>query len=270
MPRRQRIRSNTGIYHVMVRGNEKKVIFNDEEDKEKFLKILAKTKRKAKFELYSYCLMNNHFHLVIREKYESISTIMKRINVSYAYYFNKRYDRVGHVFQGRYRSEPIEDDNYLLAAVRYVHNNPVTVKIIENIKDYKWSSYNQYLDLDNKAPIINRDLLLGIFSSDIKNALILFKEFMKEKDKGSFIDVKTKNNKKLIKIRGLREAENYLEKYIKTEKIDLAKLKSRAYRGERIKIIKYLRANSNLSIREIARLLKLNRGMVSEALKCIL
>ena len=267
MPRKSRKRSNTGIYHVMVRGNERKAIFNDEEDKAKFIRILSKTKRKTKFDLYSYCLMNNHFHLVVNEKDESISKIMKIINVSYARYFNKKYDRVGHVFQGRYRSEPIEDDNYLLAVVRYVHNNPIKAKFINNLENYKWSSYNEYVDLSYKKPIIDRTLLFEMFSSNNRNALLLFKEFTKEENKDIYLEVKTKGKKKSTKIRGLKAAENYLNKYVEIEKIDLDRLKSRSCRDERNKLIKDLRAKSNLSIRDIARLLKLNRGMVSDGLK---
>jgi REP element-mobilizing transposase RayT len=265
MPRKKRIKSSTGTYHVMVRGNERKDIFNKKEDKERFMEILSKTKRKTKFELYAYCLMGNHFHLVIREKEENISSIMKRLNVSYAYYFNKKYDRVGHVFQGRYKSEPIEDDKYLLAAVRYVHNNPVKAGFVKNVNEYKWSSYGEYLDLN--GGIIDRDLVLGIFSEDIKMALTLFKDYNKEEDKDCFIDVKTNETKKIIEIRGLKEAEVFINEYIKEEKIELPQLNRRSFRVQRNKLIKELRARSNLSIREIARLLKLNRGMVSRALK---
>ncbi len=265
MPRIQRIRSCTGIYHVMVRGNERKDIFNNNDDKEKFRKILIKTKKKTKLELYSYCLMNNHFHIVIREREESISSIMKRLNVSYAYYFNKRYDRVGHVFQGRYKSEPIEDDRYLISAVRYVHNNPVKAEIVNNPYDYKWSSYREYFDV--KGGIIDRGLVLGIFSEDIKIALPLFEEFSNEENNDNLIDVKTNVNNKLIEIKGLKAAETYVNEYMKEEKIELAQLKSRSYRTQRNELIKDLWSKSNLSIREIAGLLKLNRGMISRAIK---
>ncbi|MFW5991888.1 MAG: transposase [Halanaerobiaceae bacterium] len=266
MPRRKRKRSGTGIYHVMVRGNGKKIIFKNDKDKKYFLNLLIETKRKLKFVLFSYCLMHNHFHLIIKENDENISKIMKAINVSYALYFNKCYDKVGHVFQGRYKSEPIEDRNYLLTAVRYVHNNPVKAKIVKEPEDYKWSSYHEYINLGYKGILlIERNLLLKLFSCDLLKAVSLFKKFTRAKNEDNLIDIEPSSKKTTIK--GLREAEGYVNKYIKKENIDLYKLKSRNNIRKRNKLIRDLRKKSNLSIREIAKLLKINRGMVSYALK---
>lgn len=90
--------------------------------------------------------MDNHVHLLMSEGTEEISKIMKRINVSYAYYFNQKYGRIGHLFQDRFKSEGIEDDTYLLAATRYIHNNPVRANIVKHAGEYKWSSYGIYIN----------------------------------------------------------------------------------------------------------------------------
>jgi putative transposase len=145
MPRHARKKSKTGVYHVMVRGINKEIIFHDDEDRRKFLYILAKVKEGYPFELLGYCLMNNHVHLLIREGTENISQIMKRIGTRYAIYFNSKYDRKGHLFQNRFRSERVEDEEYLLTVLRYIHQNPVKAFLVNDTKDYLWSSYRAYL-----------------------------------------------------------------------------------------------------------------------------
>lgn len=125
MPRQARILNEKNVYHVMLRGNNREKIFIDNEDKQRIIETIRLKKKDREFFLYAYCVMDNHIHLVIREGEDSLSRIVKRIGVSYAYYFNKKYNRIGHVFQGRFKSENIEDDKYLLCAIRYVHRNPV-------------------------------------------------------------------------------------------------------------------------------------------------
>ena len=110
MPRQVRQISKSQIYHVITRGNERRNIFLDDEDKKRFMDILCEKKRDKEYVLYAFCLMDNHVHLIIREGTDTISRIMKRINTGYAYYFNKKYKRVGHVFQDRFKSEAIESE----------------------------------------------------------------------------------------------------------------------------------------------------------------
>jgi putative transposase len=141
VPRYPRQYSKTGIYHIMLRGNERKDIFIDEEDKGKFIKIIFKKKADEAFKLYAYCLMDNHLHLVIKEQKETISQIIKKIATSYAYYFNHKYKRVGHLFQDRYKSETIEDEAYLLSVIRYVHNNPEKA-VFSFLDDFLYRSLN--------------------------------------------------------------------------------------------------------------------------------
>ncbi|HCC07424.1 MAG TPA: transposase [Clostridiales bacterium] len=145
MPRKRREISSTGIYHIMIRGNEKKNIFIDEIDKYKFIKILREKILKTNSIIYAYCLMDNHVHMIVKENTTSISELIKSINVNYVGYFNKKYKRVGHLFADRFKSEVIEDEGYLLMVIRYLHNNPIKAGIVNKADDYKWSSISEYL-----------------------------------------------------------------------------------------------------------------------------
>lgn len=169
MPRKPREYSSTGIYHVMVRGNERKEIFHENEDRKRFLYILEQKKSKKEYDLYAYCLMDNHAHLIIKENMDHITRIMKRINTSYASYYNKKYGRVGHVFQDRYKSEVIEQESYLLEVIRYVHNNPVKARLVDDPKDYPWSSFHLFLDHSkHKFAIVACDEILGMYGRNKK------------------------------------------------------------------------------------------------------
>ncbi|TLS38639.1 transposase [Pseudalkalibacillus caeni] len=114
MPRKARRKSSTGIYHVILRGINKQTIFEEDEDKRKFLETLKKYKRISQFELYSYCLMDNHVHLLIKESEETVSKALKRISSSYVYWYNMKYERIGHLFQERFKSETVETRAYFL------------------------------------------------------------------------------------------------------------------------------------------------------------
>ena len=109
MPRTARIKSKTGIYHVMLRGIGKQNIFEDDLDKQKFMMLLTEVKQKSQFSLYAYCLMNNHVHLLLKIGKDPLEIIIKRLGSNYAYWYNTRYERVGHLFQDRFKSEPVED-----------------------------------------------------------------------------------------------------------------------------------------------------------------
>lgn len=145
MPRSARRVSESGIYHVILRGINRQAIFEDREDSEKFLEILEGYKAISGFEVFAYCLMGNHVHLLIRIGNEPLSMVFRRISSKYVYWFNAKYDRIGHLFQERFKSEPVEDDTYLLASLRYIHNNPVRAGICEKPEDYPFSSYRDYL-----------------------------------------------------------------------------------------------------------------------------
>lgn len=132
-------------YHVMVRGNNRLPVFMDDLDRQQWLIFLSRYKHRFHFRLYAYVLMPNHVHLVLQPAVgTTISRLMQCLTIAYTKYFNERHQRVGHVFQGRFRSRLIETDTYLLVASRYVHLNPVRAQLARRPADYLWSSYRAY------------------------------------------------------------------------------------------------------------------------------
>lgn len=153
MARRAREVSGTGIYHVMLRGINRQNIFEDEEDYFFFKKLLymmvypVDEKRQplpSRCIFYAYCLMPNHVHLLIREGSEVLAEVIKRIGVSYAQYYNKKYLRFGHLFQDRFRSEPVNDNAYFFTLLRYIHQNPLAAGLVKDVESYRWSSWGDY------------------------------------------------------------------------------------------------------------------------------
>ena len=259
MPRQARILSESGIYHVITRGNERKNLFLDEEDKQKFIETLSIKKEETGFLIYAYCLMDNHVHLLVREGLEGLATIMKRINASYAYYFNQKNHRVGHLFQDRFKSEPINDERYLLAAVRYIHNNPVKAGIVEKPGQYKWSSYNTYLNPNQpEAKMIDVGFILSIMAKDRETAIQEFKKLSIEKDESEFLDVKERTVWTIEKGRAYLE-ENLPKRWKGKSMQELIKDKE-----SRTDLIVSLKTNTELSVRAIADLLGINRGIVQK------
>lgn len=153
MPRSARKESGVGIYHVMMRGINHQNIFEDAEDNYQFINTLDRMRLRydddgnpcgSNCTYYAYCLMNNHFHLLIREREESVGETVKRIASSYVYYYNRKYLRDGHLFKERFRSEPVNDMAYFTTLLRYIHQNPVNAGIVEHVKDYEYSSWGEY------------------------------------------------------------------------------------------------------------------------------
>ncbi len=173
MPRQLRRRSSTGNYHVMLRGINRQDIFLDKQDYYKFIKEMKNTKEKYHYQIYAYVLMPNHVHIELKDDRNEISKIMHRISVSYSIYFNKKYERVGHVFQDRYQSKPVENTEYLLNLVRYIHQNPQKANIAKT-EEYKWSSYKEYIYNNG---ITDTELILEQFDKDKDQALKKFREY---------------------------------------------------------------------------------------------
>lgn len=144
MARQKRVKSETGIYHCMLRGINKQQVFYDEEDYIRFLEILSKCKTISGFRLHAYCLMSNHVHLLIQEGPEPLELVFKRLGDRFVYWYNLKYKRSGPIFQGRYKSVPVNDDEYFISVLRYIHQNPVKAGMTDRCKDYKFSSYNDY------------------------------------------------------------------------------------------------------------------------------
>ncbi len=156
MARIAREYSETGIYHVFFRGINRQHIFEESADYTKFLDVLETLHNELNIKIYAYCLMSNHVHLIIKEQnIGDISRFMSRLLTKYVMWFNYKYKRSGSLIANRYKSKPVDVDEYFLPLIRYVHQNPVTAGLVERIEDYKWSSYNDYIAKNSGLVDIN-------------------------------------------------------------------------------------------------------------------
>ena len=186
MPRTARKQSSSGIYHIVIRGIDKRDIFMDDADRLFFIDCMITKKIECEFHLYAYCLMDNHVHLIIKES-ERISLSIQRISISYIYMHNRKYGRTGHLFENRFKSHCIEDNAYLLNAIRYVHQNPVRAGLVNLIADYKWSSYRAYIENNTPqafskepAPLIDTQELLCRLSLTTTGYINKLNEYLDE------------------------------------------------------------------------------------------
>ena len=163
MPRQARKKSESGIYHIMLRGINRQQIFEDEEDYVRFLETLQKYKAQCEYELYAYCLMGNHIHLLMKEGKEDLTQIFKRIGGSYVYWYNWKYHRCGHLFQDRFKSEPVETDEYFLTVLRYIHQNPVKAMLCHSAEEYSYSSMREYL---SGTGLVDTEFALSMISKE--------------------------------------------------------------------------------------------------------
>ena len=175
-------------YHIYNRGNEKKEIFREQDDFRFFLERMTKYLLPEKFKqrvrellpnntfsLISYCLMPNHFHLLIRQNTElPVTALMRRLGTSYSMYFNRKYQRVGGVFQDQYKMVLVDDNRYLIWLSAYIHQNPKVANLASNLKDYPWSSYNEFLGQSTLA-ICDKNIILQQFAN-----LDEYSNFLKE------------------------------------------------------------------------------------------
>ena len=170
MPRKARVHSTTGIYHVMLRGLNGQDLFHEDEDYFFFQNrlFLLSHPKDAKGEsmepfchIYAYCLMSNHVHLMLRPEGKELSEVVKSLAVSYARYYNNAKSRRGYLFQDRFRSEPVEDFNYIITLFRYIHQNPVKAGLVNDVDDYRWSSWHEYAsESGNALPICEKSFIL--------------------------------------------------------------------------------------------------------------
>jgi len=145
MPRPLRITVPNLPFHILDRGNNRQIVFREDEDFVYFLKLLKRYKKELKFKLYHLCLMSNHIHFLIEPTVEgSLPKIMMRLTLAYSSYFNKKYGGVGHVWQGRYKSSLIDKEDYFIWCGLYIELNPVRAKLVTQPEDWRWSSYNFY------------------------------------------------------------------------------------------------------------------------------
>lgn len=165
------------VLHITARGNHRNDIFRDEEDFQIYLGLVKEVLEfyNEDFEVYAYCLMDNHVHLLVKCKEKHISLFISRVHSLYAKIFNKKYRYIGYLFQNRYFTEIIEDDSQFLETCRYIHLNPIRAKMVKKPEEYEWSSYSMTIGL-NEEKIVNSEKILNYFKSS--SSRILYRTFV--------------------------------------------------------------------------------------------
>jgi REP element-mobilizing transposase RayT len=161
MARAWRIEFAGALYHVLSRGNERRPIFADDRDRSRFLDLLAQSAERFDVEICAYVLMPNHYHLLLRTRHPNLSRAMQWLGVSYTARFNRRHNRVGHLFQGRFKSILVQNEAYLLQLSWYIHRNPVRAGLVERLADYRWSSYRAYAYGNRQCDWLDTGLILS-------------------------------------------------------------------------------------------------------------
>lgn len=247
MPRGAREKSESGIYHVMLRGTNKQEIFHDEEDNIRFIETIKKYKKISNSIIYGWCLMGNHLHLLIGQGKEELSLTMKRIGVSYAWYYNWKYKSTGHLFQDRFKSERVDTDKYLLTVIRYIHQNPVKAGIAKKAADWRWSSCRGYYGYEvYPEGLLDSTLILEMFSEDSKIAIGKFVEFNEAECEEECLD---DNRKERLTD---EEAKLEIAKIISLQEIAIIKSMPKVQRDA---LILRIKAVEGISQRQAARIL---------------
>lgn len=254
MSRKPREECESQIYHVVQRGVGQQILFEDDADRRFFLTLLQKHLcGDTTSSLLAWCLMSNHTHLLIHKKLSDLSNAMKLIGLSYARYFNDRYDRSGHLFQDRFVSEAIKDDEQLLTTIRYIHNNPVKAKMAK-ATTYAWSSYQECINKNDEC-LIDRNFVIGLFGST--DSFIKFHQ-IDSTDK-HHLDIRSSqhNTHRFTESEALEVAENILG----MGRINSLKAEPKPIRDTEIR---NLRA-AGLSARQIMRITGISLGVISRA-----
>ena len=234
----------------MLRGINGWQIFADSEDYEKFLEILKDCKAISEFEIFAYCLIGNHIHLLLKEVKEPIDQIMKRIATRFVYWYNIKYQRVGHLFQDRFKSEPVENDEYFLTVIRYIHQNPAKAGICKNPQDYIFSSYNEFF---KKQTFIDCGFVFGMIKKD---------DFIKFNNEKAFEQCLDIEEKPTIRVTD-EQAKKIIIKYSKCKSISEFEILPTDLKE---KYIKNFHAKG-ISIRQISRLCGETKGLVEKYLR---
>jgi len=179
MTRPLRIEYPGAVYHITSRGIEKKPVFKDNQDRGNFLRTLQQVNKRYNWLCHAYCLMGNHYHLLIETPDGNLSIGMRQLNGVYTQLFNNRHKRSGHLFQGRFKSILIQKDSHLLEVCRYVVLNPIRAKKVENPKQWKWSSYRATGGQEKPHPCLTTDWVLGQFSRKRGKAEKEYRQFVK-------------------------------------------------------------------------------------------
>ncbi len=249
MPRLPRNIHKAGFFHIMVQGINKSYIFQTEMQKKEYIKLMKECNKKIDIKIIAYCIMDNHSHIIIySENITNISSYMKSLNTRYGIYYNKTNDRIGFVFRNRFQSQYIDDKNYLINCIKYIHMNPVKAGKTLKEEDYKYSSYNEYFK--NKKFILNKEPLIKIFI-DKKSIL---KRIETANDKIEVMDIE-------------RDEENFkiaIQEYLRKNKLNLGEIKNN--KNKIIELAEYLK-NKKYKQVQLAKILEINPKTLSRILK---
>lgn len=252
MPRGPRRRSESGLYHVMLRGINRQIIFESEDDRYQLLWTLKRLIDANSFVLSGYCFMDNHIHMLIQEVEDDISNAVKRICSSYVLWYNKKYERCGHLFQERFKSQPVEDDSHFMMALRYIHQNPLSAGLCKDLLEYKWTSYREYI---TEPIIVDTQMCLSILSPDKEKAVDLFIDFMNQDNEDIFQEFE--DNISLTDTEVLRKLNDMGIKNIsELQKLD---------KSRRNSCIRALKMTKGISIRQISRVTGISRGIIERS-----
>jgi len=187
MARQARVKSATGIYHVILKGLDGRNIFLDDSDRSVFIEKLNKARETGGFELFAYCLMDNHVHLLIKEG-EELGTSIKRMTVGYVQLHNNKYGRTGHLFQNRFSSEAVEDEQYLMRVIRYIHRNPLKAGMIARLEEYPWSSYDKIIQgYQGNSTVLDSEIIKDYFPT-----VADFVRFLEEENQDECLETRSK------------------------------------------------------------------------------
>lgn len=258
MARKSRQYGKSGIYHIIIRGNNQQNIFLDDEDRNFILNRIEKFTSQLKIDVYAYCIMNNHVHLLIGNGNKNMSKFMLKLNTSYARKFNIKYERTGHVFQGRYLSKPIERDEELKIVLRYILKNPDKAKIAK-YDNYIWNSFSEIKNYEQKFEKLD-DKISRKKGIKIKSKIIIdlfgcrnsFLNYMNQTDNDNVMEYEGKIRFNDEHCREIIQKILELDNLENLKFIDIKDLK------EKIHMIK----NNGISINQISRITGISRKII--------
>ncbi len=253
MPRVSRSSINSKYIHIIVQGLNKEKIFDSEEGTEKYLREIKDKKDEFQIKILAYCIMNNHAHfLIYTDNIENLSKYMQKVNIAYSKYYNLIKNRVGYVFRDRFYSQEIYNEKQLYLCLKYIHNNPVKAYIVNSMGEYKYSSYNEFL---NESIIINKESGQLIFQSENYK-----EEFLKLHN-----SINDKNSEFVLKEIKEENFESFVENFLTKYNINQKDIKNN--KEIREIFIKLARFESNVKLVDLAEYIGLSKSTIGKISK---
>ncbi|MGS2778944.1 transposase [Robertmurraya sp. GLU-23] len=252
MPRKSRKKSRNGVYHIILRGINKQIIFEEDDDKRRFLDTLGRFKKQCNIKLYGYCLMDNHVHLLVKELEVTVSEFIKRICSSYVYWYNMKYERCGHLFQDRFKSEVVETRAYFFIVLRYIHQNPLKAGLAGHVLECKWTSIGDYL---YHSTIVDTKFVLSLLSEDREKAIQLIARYMNEINDDLCME----------EMGRVRLSDRDVIDYLRTLGINSNSALQQISKGERDTVLAMLMKLNGVTIRQISRITGFSKSVVQRA-----